>query len=62
MFIVPDEFQFKIEKQLSENVDSLSKVIDSNEIYKGRILTGFKIHEIEEDDTVDVIVNKMLSS
>ncbi|MFB6319526.1 hypothetical protein [Saccharicrinis sp. FJH54] len=62
MFIVPDEFQFKIEKQLSDNVNSLSKVIDSNEQYKGKILTNFKIHEIEEEDSVEVIVNKMLSS
>ena len=62
MFIVPDEFQFRIEKQLAEDVDALSKVIDNNETYKGKIVITFNIHEIEEDDNVEIIVKKMLSS
>lgn len=62
LFIVPDEFQFKIEKQLTENVASLGKVIGSSETYKGMVSTHFNVHEIEDEDTVDIIVKKMLSS
>lgn len=62
LIIVPDEFQFKIEKQLSENVETLEKVIDNNSSYKGKILTQYNIHEIEDEDSVDVIVKHMLSS
>lgn len=62
MIIVPDEFLFKMEKQLQETAENLTKVIADNENYKDKVEIFFNVLEIDEDDTTDTIVNKVLSA
>jgi hypothetical protein len=62
LLIVPDEFIFKVEKQLEENKQNLQLLIDSNDSYKKKIDVFLNVIEIEEDNTVDTIMNQILSS
>lgn len=62
LLIVPDEFDFKVTKQLEESQQTITKLIETTTGGSGDVSTFYKVHEIEAEDTQQSIINDILSS
>lgn len=60
--IVPDEFEFKVSKQLAENREAISGLITTATGGAENVTTFFNVLEIEDEDTQQSIINKILTS
>lgn len=62
LMIVPDEFEFKVSKQLAENREAISGLITTATGGAENVTTFFNVLEIEDEDTQQSIINKILTS